>query len=97
VTGADNQQERLSVALLPVGLGSFLAGFVLAGTTAQDFELIVQAVSLLDQRSLTDSDYRQVLLFREQMDRGGERRHTMERILRDYTPSSPADLAGEMR
>jgi hypothetical protein len=175
VSGADNQQERLSVASLPIEVGSFLAGFALgeasfmlvcrprgdysrrwkisaafnvsqidrapldlfrqtlgcgtmrkAGnggwywevnrlsdiqdtivpffqrfplvrTKAKDFELFAQAVRLLAPSSLSDSDYRQVLLLREQMNRGGKRRYTMERILRDYTPSSLADLASEMR
>jgi hypothetical protein len=46
---------------------------------------------------MSDADYKRVLLLREQMNRGGKRRYTMERILRDYTPSSPADPAGEMR
>jgi hypothetical protein len=41
---------------------------------------------------MSDADYRQVLLLREQMNRGGNRRYTMESILRDYTPSSPGDL-----
>ncbi len=39
---------------------------------------------------MSDTDYNQVLLLREQMNRGGKRRYTMERILRDYTPSSLA-------
>jgi hypothetical protein len=55
------------------------------------------AADLLAQKVMSDTDYRQVLFLREQMNRGGKRRYTMERILRDYTPSSPADLAGEMR
>ena len=46
---------------------------------------------------MPDADYMQILLLREQMNRGGKRRYTMERILRDYTPSSPVDLTGEMR
>ena len=46
---------------------------------------------------MSDADYRRVLLLREQMSRGGKRRYTIERILRDYTPSSPEDLTGEMR
>jgi hypothetical protein len=165
VSGADNQQERLSVAALPTELGSFLAGFALGeasfmvvcrpradyarrwkisaafnvsqtdrapldlfretlacgsmrragnggwywevnrlsdiqtrvipffrrfplvGTKAQDFELFAQAVDLLAREEMSDSDYRQVLLLREQMNRGGKRRYTAERILRDYTPS----------
>jgi LAGLIDADG endonuclease len=175
VSGADNQQERLSVAAIPSDLGNFLAGFALGeasfmivcrprgdyarrwklsaafnvsqadrapldlfretlacgsmrkagnggwywevnrlsdiqsrivpffrrfplvGTKARDFELFAQAVELLGKEVMSDSDYRQTLLFREQMNRGGKRRYTAERILRDYTPSSSADLAGEMR
>jgi len=166
VSGADNQQERLSVASIPEGLGNFLAGFALGeasfmivcrpradyarrwkisaafnvsqvdrapldlfretpmcgtmrragnggwywevnrlpdirsavipfvqrfrlvGTKAHDFELFEQAVVLLGQGVMSDSDYRQVVLLPEQMNRGGKRRHTAERILRDYTPSS---------
>jgi len=175
VTGADNQQERLSVALVPSSLGNFLAGFALGeasfmivcrprgdytrrwklsaafnvsqtdrqpldlfretlacgsmrkagnggwyweanrlqdlqarivqffrrfrlvGWKARDFELFADGVELLSKEVMSDADYRQVLLLREQMNRGGKRRYTMERILRDYTPSSPVDLAGEMR
>ena len=175
MSGADNQQERLSVADIPTELGSFLAGFALGeasfmivcrprgdytrrwklsaafnvsqgdrapldlfretlrcgtmrragnggwywevnrlseirtrvipffrrfslvGTKAHDFELFAQAADLLAHEAMPDADYKQVLFLREQMNRGGKRRYTMERILRDYTPSSPADLAGEMR
>jgi hypothetical protein len=71
--------------------------FPLVGTKAHDFELFAQAVKLLGNNVMSDADYTQVLVLREQMNRGGKRRYTMERILRDYTPSSPADLAGEMR
>ena len=175
MTGADNQQERLSVASIPSSLGNFLAGFALGeasfmvvcrprddytrrwklsaafnvsqtdraplelfrdtlacgsmrkagnggwywevnrlsdiqsrivpffrrfplvGWKAHDFELFAQAADLLAKEVMSDADYRQVLLLREQMNRGGKRRYTMERILRDYTPSSPGDLFGEMR
>jgi LAGLIDADG endonuclease len=175
VSGADNQQERLSVAEIPSALGNFLAGFALGeasfmivcrprtdytrrwklsaafnvsqsdrapldlfretlacgsmrragnggwywevnslsdirsrivpffgrfplvGWKAHDCELFAQAVELLAQDPMPNADYRQVVLLREQMNRGGKRRYTAERILRDYTPSSPADLAGEMR
>ena len=175
MTGADNQQERLSVASFPSELGNFLAGFALGeasfmivcrrrgdytrcwklsaafnvsqsdrapfdlfrdtlacgtmrkagnggwywevnrlsdirstvipffrrfplvGQKAHDFELFAQAADLLANEVVSDADYRQVLLLREQMNRGGKRRYTMERILRDYTPSSPTDLTGEMR
>jgi LAGLIDADG DNA endonuclease family protein len=168
VTGADNQQERLSVASIPDGLGNFLSGFALGeasfmlvcrpradytrrwkisaafnvsqvdrepldlfmatlacgsmrkagnggwywevnrlsdiqgrvvpffqrfrlvGTKARDFELFSQAVDLLAGEGMTEADYRQILHLREQMNRGGKRRYTAERILRDYTPSSPS-------
>jgi hypothetical protein len=167
VSGADNQQERLSVAQFPSELGNFLAGFALGeasfmlvcrprgdyarrwkisaafnvsqsdrapldlfrdtlacgtmrkagnggwywevnrlpdirsriipffrrfplvGWKARDFELFAQAADLLAKEDMPDADYRQVLVLREQMNRGGKRRYTMERILRDYTPSSP--------
>ncbi len=75
----------------------FFRRFLLVGTKAHDFELFAQAVELLSQDVVSDLDYRQVLLLREQMNRGGKRRYTAERILRDYTPSSPVDLTGEMR
>ena len=175
MTGADNQQERLSVALIPSGLGNFLASFALGeasfmivvrprgdhtrrwrlsaafnvsqtdrqpldlfretlacgsmrkagnrgwywevnrlldirtrilpffrrfplvGWKAHDFELFAEAADLLANEVMSDADYREVLLLREHMNRGGKRRYTMERILRDYTPSSPGNLIGEMR
>jgi hypothetical protein len=166
VPGAGNQQERLSAAEIPVGLGSFLAGFALdeasfmivcrrrgdygrkwklsaafnvsqkdrapldlfrrtlgcgsmrkagnggwywevndlsalssriipffdrfqlVGTKARDFDRFKRAVALLERRRLSDADYVAVLEVREQMNGGGKRRYTMERILRDHTPSS---------
>ena len=166
MTGAGNQQERLSIAEIPVGLGSFLAGFALGeasfmlvcrprkdygrqwklsaafnvsqkdrapldlfrdtlgcgtmriagnggwywevnnltdiatrvvpffdrfalvGTKAKDFARFRSAVALLGRGRLSDADYIAILELREQMNGGGKRRYTMERILRDYTPSS---------
>jgi hypothetical protein len=67
----------------------FFRRFPLVGSKAQDFECFAAAVELLVKCELSDADYRQVLLLREQMNRGGKRRYTAERILRDYTPSSP--------
>jgi hypothetical protein len=165
VSGAGNQQERLSIAEIPVELGSFLAGFALGeasfmivcrrrsdygrmwklsaafnvsqkdrapldlfqgtlgsgtmrkagnggwywevndlteiatrvvpfferfqlgGTKARDFDRFKRAVALLTRRRLSDADYVAVLELREQMNGGGKRRYTMERILRDHTPS----------
>ena len=75
----------------------FFRRFPLVGRKAHDFELFAWAADLLAKEVVSDADYRQVLLLREQMNRGGKRRYTMERILRDYTPSSPVDLTGEMR
>ena len=75
----------------------FFRRFPLVGSKATDFERFAQAVELLSKKPLSESDYRQVLLLREQMNRGGKRRYTTERILRDYTPSSPVDLTSEMR
>ena len=75
----------------------FFRRFPLVGWKAHDFELFAECVELLARPVMCEAAYRQILLLREQMNRGGKRRYTMERILRDYTPSSPADLFGEMR
>ncbi len=169
MTGADNQQERLSVEAIPVSLGSFLAGFALGeasfmvvcrrrddhrrswkvsaafnvsqqdrapldlfretlgcgsmriagnggwywevnrlsdlrgrvapffrrfpliGAKAHDFELWSCAGELLSAPTLGDPAYAQVLALRERMNRGGKRKYSAERILRDYTPSPDAE------
>jgi hypothetical protein len=87
-----NTLSEIRARILP-----FFRRFPLVGWKAHDFELFAQAALLLANELMPDTDYRQVVLLREQMNRGGKRRYTAERILRDYTPSSPADLAGEMR
>ena len=69
----------------------FFERFPLVGTKARDFELFRDAVGVLSQRVMSDTDYHQVLALREGMNRGGKRRYTMERILRDYTPSSAVE------
>ena len=69
----------------------FFERFPLVGTKARDFELFRDAVCILASGSLSDAEYVRVLTLREGMNRGGKRRYSMERILRDYTPSSPAD------
>ena len=74
----------------------FFRRFPLVGRKAFDFELFVSAASVLAKSSLSDDDYCQVLQLRERLNRGGKRRYTMERILRDYTPNSP-DKSGGMR
>jgi hypothetical protein len=170
VSGADNQQERLTVEAIPSSLGSFLSGFALGegsfmlvcrrrddyerkwklsaafnvsqhdrapvelfretlgcgtlrragnggwywevnrlsdirthvipfferfpliGWKADDFGLFRSAVALLSKPVVSDSDYVAILMLREKMNRGGKRRYSTERILRDYTPTSPAVL-----
>ena len=165
-SGADNQQERLSIDSIPVAIGSFLSGFALGegsfmivcrpradyrrswklsaafnvsqadvtplrlfqehlrcgtirkagndgwylevntlgdiqsrvipffrrfplvGRKVVDFELFEAATEMLSRRPLSDSAYREVLRLRERLNRGGKRRYTTERILRDYTPNS---------
>jgi hypothetical protein len=69
----------------------FFERFPLVGTKAHDFELFRDAERTLGQKVMSDADYRTVLALREGMNRGGKRRYTMERILRDYTPSSMAE------
>jgi hypothetical protein len=172
VTGADNQQERLTVEAIPGSLGSFLSGFALGegsfmvvcrrrgdygrkwklsaafnvsqhdrarlelfretlgcgtirragnggwywevnhlsdiatwlipfferfplvGWKAYDFELFRSAVALLSKRVVSDEDYIAILALRERMNRGGKRRYSAERILRDYTPTLPLSTEG---
>jgi hypothetical protein len=74
----------------------FFERFPVVGQKADDFARFRKAVDLLSNRPMSDSDYIRVLSLREGMNRGGKRRHSMERILRDYTPSSPT-FGGEMR
>ena len=69
----------------------FFRRFPLVGAKAHDFECFAAAVELLAGH-MCEADYKQVLLLREQVNRGGKRRYTMERILRDYTPSPSVDL-----
>jgi hypothetical protein len=78
-----NSLPDIRSAIIP-----FFDRFPLVGAKAHDFTLFAQAAALLAQEVMSDADYRQVLLLREQMNRGGKRRYTAERILRDYTPSS---------
>lgn len=78
-----NRLSDISSRIVP-----FFKRFPLVGTKARDFELFKQAVVLLGHRRLSDANYVTILELREQMNGGGKRRYTMERILRDYTPSS---------
>jgi hypothetical protein len=69
----------------------FFDRFPLVGTKADDFARFRRAAAILSQPVITDADYTEVLALREGMNNGGKRRYSMERILRDYTPSSTAE------
>jgi LAGLIDADG endonuclease len=82
-----NRLSDIQASVVP-----FFNRFPLVGTKARDFELFRDAVGILAQPVMSDTDYHQVLALREGMNRGGKRRYTMERILRDYTPSPAGEL-----
>jgi LAGLIDADG DNA endonuclease family protein len=65
----------------------FFQRFPLVGSKADDFARFKDAVAILRRGALSDDDYVAILALREEMNRGGKRRYTMERILRDHTPS----------
>ena len=77
-----NGLSAISCRIVP-----FFERFPLVGQKAEDFALFRSAVAILSRRVLSDSDFHAVLALRERMNRGGKRRYSMERILRDYTPS----------
>jgi hypothetical protein len=79
-----NRLSDLATRIVP-----FFERFPLVGTKACDFELFRRAVALLAQPVVGESDNIAVLKLREQMNGGGKRRYSTERILRDYTPTSP--------
>ena len=64
----------------------FFRRFPLVGQKALEFEMFERAVELLSA-GLSDATFVEVLQIREGMNGGGKRRHTMEKILRDYTPN----------
>jgi hypothetical protein len=67
----------------------FFERFPLIGTKAEDFKRFRDATWILAKPVLSYQDYAKVLALREGMNGGGKRRYSMQRILRDYTPSSP--------
>jgi hypothetical protein len=78
-----NRLPDLSSRIVP-----FFDRFPIVGQKAEDRRLWRGAIALLAAGSpLSDHDYHQVLALRERMNRGGKRRHRMDGILRDYTPS----------
>jgi hypothetical protein len=70
----------------------FFRRFRLVGQKALEFELFERAVELM-AAGLNDATFVEVLRIRERMNGGGKRRHTMEKILRDYTPNSEPSRA----
>jgi len=82
--------EVNSLSDLRMQLVPFFERFPLVGQKAHDFQLWRDAVRILSNRKLSDQDYRAVLALREGMNRGGKRRHRIDGILRDYTPSPSA-------
>ena len=74
----------------------FFDRFPLLGRKADDYALFRSAVALLERGALSDTDYVAVLKLRERMNGGGKRRYTAARILRDYTPTSPASMGDEI-
>ena len=79
-----NDLADISARVVP-----FFDRFPLVGTRAEDFARFRSAVRILERGDLSYQDYANVLALREGMNGGGKRRYTMQRILRDYTPSSP--------
>jgi hypothetical protein len=71
----------------------FFDRFPLVGTKAEDYRRFRAAARILARGDLTDTDYVDVLRLREGMNGGGKRRYTMERILRDHTPSSSSSAS----
>ena len=86
-----NRLSDISGRIVP-----FFEHFPLVGQKARDFDLFRSAVELLGRPVMSDPDYVAVLELREQMNRGGKRRYSAARILRDYTPTSSVST-GEMR
>jgi LAGLIDADG endonuclease len=85
-----NRLSEISSRIVP-----FFDRFPLVGKKADDYARFRRAVQLLSKGALSDTDFVAVLEVREQMNGGGKRRYSAARILRDYTPTSPA--IGEMR
>jgi LAGLIDADG endonuclease len=85
-----NRLSEIQTVIVP-----FFDRFPLVGTKADDFERFKRVVAILSQPVITDTDYTDVLALREGMNNGGKRRYSMERILRDYTPSPVAGQPSE--
>jgi LAGLIDADG endonuclease len=84
-----NRLSDISSLIVP-----FFERFPLVGQKANDFDLFRSAVALLAKSVVGDDDYVRIIQLRERMNRGGKRRYSAERILRDYTPTPPMSMAG---
>ena len=84
-----NSLSDISSLIVP-----FFERFPLVGQKANDFDLFKSAVALLAKSVVSDDDYVRIIQLREPMNRGGKRRYSAERILRDYTPTPPMSMAG---
>ena len=84
-----NRLSDLSSRIVP-----FFERFPLVGQKANDFGLFRSAVALLSGPVVSDTDYVRIVQLREGMNRGGKRRYSAARILRDYTPTPPRSFDG---
>ena len=72
----------------------FFERFPLVGWKANDFRRFRSAVALLNKPVVSDTDYVRIVQLRERMNRGGKRRYSAARILRDYTPTPSLSSTG---
>ena len=84
-----NRLSDISGRIVP-----FFERFPLVGWKADDFGLFRSAVALLSKPIVSETDYVRIIQLREGMNRGGKRRYSAARILRDYTPTPPMSMAG---
>ena len=84
-----NRLSDISGRIVP-----FFERFPLVGWKANDFRLFRSAVALLSRPVVSDTDYVRIIQLREGMNRGGKRRYSAARILRDYTPTPSLSSTG---
>ena len=72
----------------------FFERFPLVGWKADDFGRFRSAVALLGKPVVSDADYVRIIQLREGMNRGGKRRYSAAKILRDYTPTPSVSSTG---
>jgi LAGLIDADG endonuclease len=84
-----NRLSDISSRIVP-----FFERFPLVGQKANDFRLFRSAVALFGQPVVSETDYVRIIQLRERMNRGGKRRYSASRILRDYTPTPSVSQTG---